>query len=136
MNQCRHPYRIFISYSHADLALAERLQAYLAAINTMPVLDKDISVGMRFSEEIRTKISYAHVFISILTKRSKMSPWVHQELGYALGLGLPVLPLALDELPAGMAQEIQALRIAPDMQDLEQRLTANPHISSGFRIFV
>jgi len=123
MSPCRHPYRIFISYSHVDLALAERLQTYLAAINTIPVLDKDISGGMRFSEEIRRKISYAHVFLSILTRHSKTSPWVHQELGYAMGLGLPVLPLALDELPAGMAQEIQALRITPDMQDLGQHLT-------------
>jgi len=45
-------------------------------------------------------------------------------MGYAFGLGLPVLPLALDELPKGMAHEIQAMKVAPDMGDLSQRLTA------------
>jgi hypothetical protein len=124
MKCCRYPYRVFISYSHDDRPLAERLRMHLAAMDTRPEMDAAILAGTKFSEEIRRKISNAHIFVSLLTTNSKARPWVHQELGFALGLGLPVLPLALDELPEGMAHEIQALKIAPDLRDLAERLTA------------
>ncbi len=123
-DKCRHPYRMFISYSHDDRALADKLEAHLRKCGVIPVRDTSITAGARFSDEIKRKISFSHVFVALLTRCSKLRPWVHQELAYALGLGLPVLPLALDELPEGMAHEIQALRVAPDLCDLPERLTA------------
>jgi hypothetical protein len=118
-----YPYRVFISYSHVDAALAERVRTRVGDIGAVPMSDADIMGGARFTEDIRKKISHAHVFISLLTKNSKERPWVHQELGYAMGLAVPVLPLALDELPDGMAQEIQAVKVSPRLDDLDRRLT-------------
>ncbi len=76
----------------------------------------------RFTEEIRHQIYFAHIFISLLTANSKGRPWVHQEIGYAMGLRLPILPLALYALPEGMA-EIQATKFDPKLNDLSSRLT-------------
>jgi len=116
--------RVFISYSHDDSRLAEQVQARLRDIGAVPMSDVDIVGGARFSEEIRQRISHAHVFISLLTKNSKGRPWVHQEIGYAMGLAVPVLPLALDELPEGMAHEIQAVKAGAELGDLDQCLTS------------
>lgn len=118
-----YPFRAFVSYSHNDSQLAERVRTRLHDIGVQAMSDVDIHGGTRFGEEIRRQISFAHVFIPILTSHSKSRPWVHQEIGYAIGLGVPLLPLALDELPAGMAEEIQAVRVKPDLSDLPQRLT-------------
>lgn len=118
-----YPYRVFVSYSHDDTVVAARVRERLVEIGATPMSDVDIQGGTRFGEEIRRQISFAHLFVPVLTASSKTRPWVHQEIGYAIGLGVPVLPLALDELPAGMAEEIQAVRVKPDLSDLPLRLT-------------
>jgi hypothetical protein len=125
MNQCKHPYRIFISYSHShdDAAMANQVAAHLKAIGARPMYDKDILVSMRFSEEIRWRVSCAHIFVCILTAQSQHSSWVISELGYAMGVGVPVLPLSLDELPAGLAHEIHAIEIDRGLSDLAAKLT-------------
>lgn len=38
-------------------------------------------------------IEDSELFLAILTKNSKKSQWVNQEIGYALGKNIPVLPL-------------------------------------------
>lgn len=119
-----YPYRVFISYSHDDVAIAAQVRARLEEVGAVPMSDVDIVGGTRFGDEIRRQISFAHAFVPILTANSKSRPWVHQEIGYAIGLSVPVLPLALDELPAGMADEIQAVRVKPDLSDLPQKLTS------------
>ncbi len=121
---CLHPYRVFISYSHLDVILIERLKGFLVQIGVTPVSDLDLVGGTRFSDEIKRQIAHAHIFISVLTANSQESPWVHQELGFALGLGLPVLTLALDKLPGGMSHELQAVKIRSDMSDLAQNVSA------------
>ena len=122
-DKCRHPYRVFISYSRADKELADKLEAHLRDCGVVPVRDTSINAGARFSDEIKRQISFSHVFVCLLTSRSKLSPWVHQEMAYAMGLGLPVLPLALDELPEGMAQELLAIQVGPDVADISGQLT-------------
>lgn len=119
-----HPYRVFISYSHNDRELAQKLRDHLQKIGARPMSDLNIPEGARFNEDIRRQISFAHIFISLLTGNSKNRPWVHQELGYAMGLRIPILPLALDELPGGMAHEIQAIKVDPELKDLAPRVTA------------
>ncbi len=122
-NEKIYPYRIFISYSHDDEQKAGKLRKYLDSIGVIPDYDQDIDPGMSFSREIKRKISYAHIFITLLTKNSKNKPWVHQEIGYALGLRVPNLTLSLDEMPEGMSEELQSMAIDTDLNDLPQKLT-------------
>ncbi|MCL5282849.1 MAG: toll/interleukin-1 receptor domain-containing protein [Planctomycetes bacterium] len=103
--------------------MAEQVAAHLGSLGVKPMYDKDILVTTRFSEEIRWRVSCAHIFVCILTTQSQRSSWVISELGYAMGVGVPVLPLSLDELPAGLAHEIHAIRIDRSLSDLAAKLT-------------
>ncbi|MHB9026867.1 MAG: toll/interleukin-1 receptor domain-containing protein [Armatimonadota bacterium] len=98
-----YPYRVFVSYSSNDTDRVEMVRQHLTALGAEPM---ELPPGMEFADEIKLRIAYAHLFIVLLTSASKESPWVHQEIGYALGQNIPVLPLALDELPKGMAEAI------------------------------
>ena len=121
-----YPYRVFVSYSRQEKRLAQTVQEHLVsdAIGACPMSDREIWAGTPFDEDIARQISFAHVFIPILTSASETRPWVHQEIGYAMGLGVPILPLALDELPKGMAERIQAVKVRPDLSDLGDKLTS------------
>jgi hypothetical protein len=116
-------YRVFVSYSHDDAEKAQIVRAHLKEIGAEPMLDVDLPPGESYAKEIRQRIACAHVFMPLLTSASKERPWVHQEIGYAMGMGVPILPLALDELPKGMAEHIQAMRVRADLDDLAARLT-------------
>jgi hypothetical protein len=118
------PYRIFISYSHEDRDIAERVAAQLAGLGFRPMWDKDLLPGVSFTDQIKRGIAYAHVFLPVLTEASSKRPWVHQEIGYAMGLDIPVLPLAVGKLPGEMIQQLQAVNVSPHLDDLANRLTA------------
>lgn len=113
-----HPYRVFVSYSREDKPLARRLVDRLASAELRAVWDEDIKPAQRFCEVIKHDIAHAHVFLPILTRKSVKRPWVHQETGYAMGLGVPVLPMAVGRLPGEMLRDLQAIQVRPDLRDL------------------
>jgi hypothetical protein len=110
-------YRVFISYSHEDKDLVERIAAVLEGNGLQPMWDRNFASGQGFHSQIKKFIAHAHVFLPVLTKRADARKWVHQEIGYSLALHIPVLPIAVEKLPGGMLQQIQALWI--DMNNLE-----------------
>ncbi|MFW6161441.1 MAG: toll/interleukin-1 receptor domain-containing protein [Planctomycetota bacterium] len=115
-----HPYRVFVSYSREDRTLAESLVDRLGRFGLNPVWDCEIRPAERFSEAIKQGIAHAHVFMPILTREGARRPWVHQETGYAIGLEVPVLPLAVGGVPGGMIRELQALRVGRDLRGLSR----------------
>jgi len=117
------PYRVFISYSHHDRAIAAAVEKHVReALRAIPLWDPMVRPGAPFSDELKEMISFAHVFVSVLTPRSNRRAWVHQEIGYAMAQGIPILPLAFGELPLGMADRLQALCIerVPDSDEPEE----------------
>jgi len=58
----------------------------------------------------------------VITANSKNRPWVHQEIGFALGIGVPVIPLVIDELPEQMIATTQNLSIAGDLSGIAHKL--------------
>lgn len=120
-----YPYRIFICYSHEDLVAVQTIAKHLDSMGLKPILDKDISPGRLFTEEIKYSIKFSHVFMPIITKVSNERPWVHQEIGYAMGVGVPVMPLVVGELPKGLIQQLQALDLGKESgnsDNLEKKL--------------
>jgi len=117
-------YRIFISYSHEDYDTAKAVSDHLEKLKFRPIWDPNLPKGLPFSDQIKLGIAYAHVFLPIITKSANDRPWVQQEIGYAMGLNVPVLPLAIGVTPVGMTKELQALIIEADLSDLK-RLTGN-----------
>ena len=115
-------YRVFVSYSHADLGLVEPIVEILS--NVADVLwDKTFAYGHGFHRQIELYIAHSHAFLPVVTQKSTSGGWVHQEIGFAMALNIPVLPIAIgpDALPAEMIQSLQAIRvIEPTPKDCQR----------------
>lgn len=119
----REEYRVFISYSRDDRELAEKLARHLESIGIKPLWDRRLVGGEGFTEQIKSFIAHAHVFVSIVTEISIERGWVHQELGYAHALNIPVLPILVNRDPSGMVSMIQGVQVRPDGSDLAETIT-------------
>lgn len=117
-----HRFRVFVSYAHEDRSLAKRMVDGLLEMGLEPVWDQDIRPGMAFTDAIRDGIARAHIFMPLITENSQKRPWVHQETGYAIGINVPVLPVAVENLPGEMIAQLQAITVKPDLSDFTERL--------------
>ncbi len=120
-----YTYRVFISYSHKDSGLMETVKKHLEEnLGCQAIVDRwDLEEGMPFDERIMECIEQAHVFLPILTEDASSKLWTHQEIGYAKGRDVPILPLAVGGLPEGLVRTLQAVKVNGDLSDLEERLT-------------
>ena len=105
-----YKYRVFISYSHEDMKLVEQITTILKENNLQPMLDKSFASGIGFTDQIKNFITHAHIFMPLITKESSNRGWVHQEIGYAMALNIPVLPVCQAQLPGQMIRHLQAIR--------------------------
>ena len=103
-------YRVFISYSHEDMRLVEKITTILKENGLQPMFDKGFTSGHGFTDQIKNFISHAHVFMPVITKESGCRGWVHQEIGYAMAMNIPVLPVSLGEMPGQMISHLQAIK--------------------------
>jgi len=101
--------RAFISYSHGNEREFVAVMQSLKQAGLEPWSDRDLAPGNWFTDQIRTRIEHAHVFVPIITPESHRHGWVHQEIGYAMALRLPVVPVCIGRLPDGMIQLKQAV---------------------------
>jgi hypothetical protein len=106
--------RVFISYAHEDYDTALKIRNHLAGLGAHVLWDRSFALGSGFHEQIKTQIAYAHVFIPIVTPSSSPRGWVHQEIGYAMAMNVPVLPVALKELPGAMIGLLHAVMLRDD----------------------
>ncbi|HEY5470638.1 MAG TPA: toll/interleukin-1 receptor domain-containing protein [Bacteroidales bacterium] len=114
-----HKIRIFISYSHEDKELVHKLEEILNKNDLEPLWTEKLSGGSGFDDQIKIFIEHAHVFMPVLTKKSIERGWVHQEIGYAVALHIPVFPVTIENVtPGGMLQMIQATKL--DMNHPEE----------------
>lgn len=118
------PIRIFVSYSTEDRQLVESLIRLLEQEGMSVLWSKKLSVGEAFDEEIKRFIAHAHVFMPVLTESALSRGWVQQEIGYALGLHVPVFPVTKDTiLPGGMLQKQHAVCLSDDPEVLKSQLS-------------
>src|SRR5688572_5565982 len=103
------PYRVFVSYAHSDQGIVSDLVNCLGGIGFQVLWDKHINPSKRFTDEIRELIARSHLFIPVVTERAKESRWVNQEIGMALAMNIPILPISLEGSPDAMIAETQAI---------------------------
>lgn len=94
--------RVFISYSHQNSSAYAVVRDALDAAGFHPWSDRELAAGRGFTDEIQRKIAHSHLFLPILTPESHLGGWVHQEIGFAVGLKIPCVPLCIGEVPYGM----------------------------------
>ncbi|MGD0736453.1 MAG: toll/interleukin-1 receptor domain-containing protein [Terracidiphilus sp.] len=118
--------RVFISYSHEDKALVHILADVIDKNGMESIYDdkKGLQVGTGFKDEIIHFISHAHIFLPLLTETSIKRPWVQQEIGYAVALRVPTVPVAINCEPGEFLHGIQAIQLKTlDEAELRKRLT-------------
>jgi hypothetical protein len=72
------------------------------------VAHKDIEPDEEWQHEIESALSTCHALVGLLHEGFAKSTWTQQEVGWALGRGVPVLMVALDEIPTGFKSARQA----------------------------
>jgi hypothetical protein len=136
MDNIPYPYRIFLAYSHEDRKLMENAVKVLRKNGYNPLCDQNIMVGKPFTDEIKKMIAHAHIFLPLITASSALRPWVHQETGYALAMNIPILPVAVGQVPGEMTAQLHAIMVQEDFSDFPQKVNAqdlenlvmnNPH---------
>ncbi len=115
-------YRVFISYSHSDIGYASKISDILEQNGLTPVWDRSFRFG-GFHEQIENYIAHAHVFLPIITAESNKRGWVHQEIGFAKALHVPIIPISIGELPGEMLAQLHAIILDETLMGAEQHLT-------------
>lgn len=105
-------YRVFVSYSHDDSTIVHVIAKYLEHECHLTVIwDQTFAVGRGFHEQIRDCIAHAHIFLPVLTPRATERGWVHQEIGFAMAMNIPVLPIAINASPGQMISLVHAVKL-------------------------
>ena len=89
--------KVFISHAFGrdDEALADVLKEDLDAAGLEAYLaEKTPQYNLPISVKIRREIEKSDWLVAVITKRSHASASVHEEIGYALGKGVEVAPMA------------------------------------------
>src|SRR5713226_5650470 len=87
-------FQVFVSHSERESAWVERMRADLAGVGVEAYLfEHDPRPGEPLAKKIQDAIHRSQVVVVLLTESSAPSPYVQQEVGYALGQKRLVVPL-------------------------------------------
>ncbi|MCH9688313.1 MAG: toll/interleukin-1 receptor domain-containing protein [Deltaproteobacteria bacterium] len=93
------PPRIFLSYSHHDLATIKEVERSLQnAGGHVWYADESLRAGQNFSEEIAHEIQSAAVVALCVSPNSVRSRWVRREVEFAVNVDVPIVPVMLTEV--------------------------------------
>jgi len=86
--------RFFISYSHADMNIAESAYKLIERCGFKAVRDeKEISGGQIVEDRVKQLLSQSQVVIPVISPASLKSSWVFYEIGRADAAGTTIVPL-------------------------------------------
>lgn len=111
--------RVFINYSHRNAKLVEKIEQVLRANGLTPMFDRNFAFGFGFHEQIKRFIAHAHVFLPVVTRKAAERGWVQQEIGYAMAMNVPILPLAIGAVPGEMIGALHAVKLPQKVDDHE-----------------
>jgi hypothetical protein len=99
-----------VKVSQLKAALLDRgISAFVAHDDIEPILE--------WQDEISLALQSMHALAALMTPDFHASNWTDQEIGWALGRGMPVIPIQLGTVPYGFVGKIQAIRGSLDEID-------------------
>lgn len=102
-------FRVFISHLATHRDSAAKLQVSLRDYGiTAFVAHNDIEPTAEWIVQIETALATAEALVALLHPKFHASSWVDQEIGYAMGRGIPTYSIALGEMPYGFIGRFQA----------------------------
>lgn len=85
---------VFFSHNVQDKGLVDSLKAEAEQGDIqIYTFDEDVRAGQYVDQKIREKIKASDAVVVLLSAEGVASPYVQQEIGAALALGKPVVPL-------------------------------------------
>lgn len=101
---------VFVSYCHEDADFAQILKEELSKAGFGVWKDLDLRAGDNWRAEIDNAIKQALAVVVVMSARARASEYVAYEWSFALGAGVPVLPLLLKIAPANVHPRLAALQ--------------------------
>jgi len=92
------PKKLFISHYSRDKALAAILSEAIFRISHQRILCwtyLDGEAGNKWEEEIKSQLFSSHAMIVLITPQNMDNWWIGIEIGIALGLNKPIIPVYL-----------------------------------------
>jgi len=101
--------RLFISHLSAEKAFAAELQEALLHYGISGfVAHNDIEPTVEWQGQIETALATADSLVALLHPTFQKSDWTDQEIGFAMGRGLPVFAVKFGQDPYGFIGRFQA----------------------------
>jgi predicted ATPase len=120
------PISLFISYSHADSAFVDQLEADLRKLGFETWVDRQrLAGGQRWRRELQEAVEHAQALLIVLSPDAIASQNVQIEYDYALDVGKLVIPVYYRQCNVPM--ELHAIQWIDFRQSYEQGLAALVH---------
>lgn len=122
--------KVFLSYSSEDKVNAGDYKRHLEKYYGFQVFiaHEDNTPACDWNPEIKTNISRSDIFIVLISESSEKSVFVNQEIGIAIGLGIKIFPIKIDQTnPFGFIYKIQGF---PYIENHD-----NPILINGSKLF-
>jgi hypothetical protein len=115
--------RVFLSHVSANKEEAAFIQSRLRLfqISTF-IAHVDIEPTKKWQDEIELALGTADALVAILTPSFHESKWTDQEIGFALGRGLPIVSVRMGQDPYGFLGREQAISGAEVNAQLAQSI--------------
>ena len=106
----RDSFHLFITHRAQEKLAAAELKMKLSPYGVCGfVAHQDIEPNQVWQTEIERALISMHALVALITPGFDSSVWCQQEIGFALGRGVPVIPLRLGSDPHGFIARIQAV---------------------------
>lgn len=103
-------YRIFLSHKTEVKKESAHIKERLAVFGISSfVAHTDIHPTKEWQDEIENALASMDAFVALLTEKFHESYWTDQEVGYALGRGVPLIAVRIGRDPYGFIGRFQAL---------------------------
>lgn len=103
-------FRLFLSHvSKHKVAVSELKNELMIRGVSAFVAHVDIEPSLEWRDEIELGLRSMHALAALMTDDFHSSNWTDQEIGWALGRGVPVFPVRLGSDPYGFAGKIQGI---------------------------
>jgi TIR domain len=104
-------FRLFLSHVSLHKVKVSQLKVALSVRGISAfVAHEDIEPSLEWQDEISLALRSMHALAALITTDFHASNWTDQEIGWALGRGMPVIPIQLGVVPYGFVGKIQAIR--------------------------
>ncbi|SEI17122.1 MULTISPECIES: toll/interleukin-1 receptor domain-containing protein [unclassified Leifsonia] len=120
------PIRVFLSHKWEDAEWVTALRSNLAKYGISAfVAHKDITPSKHWREVIKAGLRSCHMMVAVLHDDFHTSQWCDQEVGWALGRGIPIATvrrtLEFDRGEDGFLEEVQDIQLDPGKASGEMR---------------